>query len=51
LEKVLTPSDGIAEAKRYYTVKLDAAKPSSGVSFYKLQGLDRNDVKNPMVLT
>jgi hypothetical protein len=50
LEKVPTLLDGIAEAGRYYTGRLYAIKLPGGVYFYKLQRLDRGDVKKLMVL-
>jgi len=49
-ERVATVFDAVAEAGRYYSVKLDGKNLSSGTYFYRLQSGTRNDIKKLVLL-
>ncbi len=49
-ERVATVFDEIAEAGRYYQVRLDAANLSSGTYLYRLQSGDKTQSKRMLVL-
>ena len=49
-QHVATLFDGIAEAGRYYTVRLDGAGLASGLYFYRLDSGKKSDLKKMMLL-
>jgi hypothetical protein len=49
-QKVATVFDDIAEAGRYYKVKLDASHLASGIYFYRLQSGSKNDLKKMLLI-
>ena len=49
-QHVATLFDGVAEAGRYYTVKLNGADLASGLYFYRLDSGKKSDLKKMMLL-